>query len=272
MTAIATEQATPAHGPSQMIRDRLGLIALALALWSIAAWAVGDPLTLAGPWGTGAEILRQFNSATFWENAVSTGSAVAQAGALSLAGGLVLGLLIGNNRVAAAVLEPILVSLYSLPKVTFFPVILLLFGIGMSSKVALGVLHGIVPVMLFTVGAIRATPAIYGRAGRAMGLSVLQQVRHVTLPAVLPEILTGMRIGLSLTLLGVLIGELFAARSGIGTQLRKAMELADGQEIMALASILFVAALILNGCFMTLAARFGGGRHISSRRRTGTLG
>lgn len=262
MTVVTTQTSAPGPEPlaNQLLFDRLGLVALALALWGLAAWAVGDPLTLAGPLDTGAEIARQLRSETFWENAASTGWAVAQAGAIGLAGGVILGVAIGNNRVAAAVLEPILVSLYSLPKVTFFPVILLIFGIGMSSKVALGVFHGIVPVMLFTVGAIRATPAIYGRAGRAMGLSALQQARHITLPAVLPEILTGMRIGLSLTLLGVLIGELFAARSGLGTQLRKAMELADGKEIIALALILFIAALTMNGLFMAAAARYGGGR------------
>lgn len=265
MTGVATHLPKEQWRLSPVVRDRIGLIALALGLWSLVGWAVGDPLTLAGPLDTGAEMLRQFGLETFWRNAASTGAAVAQAGAISLAGGVALGVVIGNSRIAAAVLEPILVSLYSLPKVTFFPVILLIFGLGMSSKVALGVFHGIVPVMLFTVGAIRATPGIYGRAGRAMGLTAVQQVRHIILPAALPEILTGMRIGLSLTLLGVLVGELFAARSGLGTQLRKAMELADGQGIMALALILFAVALALNAIFMALAARFGRGRE--HRRR-----
>lgn len=260
MSDLATDQPQASRALAQVTLDRIGLVLAVVLLWAAGAWAVGDPLTLAGPWETAREVGRQFGSPKFWENAASTGSAVAQAGTISLAGGVALGVLIGNSRVAAAVLEPILVSLYSLPKVTFFPVILLIFGLGMSSKVALGVFHGIVPVMLFTVGAIRATPAIYGRAARAMGLSGLQQARFVTLPAVLPEILTGMRIGLSLTLLGVLVGELFAARSGLGTQLRKAMELADGQEIMALALILFAAALVLNGFFMAMARRFGGGQ------------
>lgn len=257
MSDLTPSETKSAFGMSQVSRDRIALVIAVIALWAAAAWAVGDPLTLAGPWDTAMEIGRQFGSSRFWDNAASTSSAVAQAGTISLLGGVALGVLIGNNRIAAAVLEPILVSLYSLPKVTFFPVILLIFGLGMSSKVALGVLHGIVPVMLFTVGAIRATPAIYGRAGRVMGLSGVDQARFITLPAVLPEILTGMRIGLSLTLLGVLVGELFAARSGLGTQLRKAMELADGQEIVALAVILFAAALLLNGAFMSISSRFG---------------
>lgn len=260
MSEAAADRGVDPKGIRQVTLDRIGLVTAAILCWALAAWAVGDPLTLAGPLDTGLEIWRQFGSTKFWKNTASTATAVAQAGTISLMGGVGLGVLIGTNRIAAAVLEPILVSLYSLPKVTFFPVILLVFGLGMSSKVALGVFHGIVPVMLFTVGAIRATPAIYGRAGRAMGLTGLQQARYVTLPAILPEVLTGMRIGLSLTLLGVLVGELFAARSGLGTQLRKAMELADGQEIMALALILFIASLVLNGAFITLARRFGGGQ------------
>lgn len=259
-----TDAASPAppawSGPSQVAWDRLALTGVVVAIWAVAALAIGDPLTLAGPVDTLVEIGHQMQSSAFWQNAASTGSAVLQAGAISLVGGVALGVLIGANRIAAAVLEPILISLYSLPKVTFFPVILLIFGLGASSKIALGVFHGIVPVMLFTVGAIRTTPSIYGRAGRTMGLTGAQRVWHITLPAVLPEVLTGMRIGLSLTLLGVLVGELFAARSGLGTQLRKAMELADGREIIAIALLLFAAALILNGAFMAAAARFGGGR------------
>lgn len=244
---------------TQVTRDRLALIALFCALWGLAALWVSDPLTLAGPVDTLRELWAQFSNPKFQKNLASTARAVAQAGTIALAGGVALGVLIGQSRIAAAVVEPILVSLYSLPKVTLFPVILLIFGLGASGKVALGVLHGIVPVMLFTVGALRTTPPIFDRAGKVMGLSPLARVRHILVPAALPEILTGMRIGLSLTLLGVLVGELFVARAGIGTQLRKAMELADGQEIMALAIFVFVVALALNGAFMALSHKFGGG-------------
>lgn len=255
-----TASAAPKEPANRLMRDRLGLIVLACVLWAGLAWYVDDPLNLAGPFDTAQEIVEQAQSATFRKNALSTASAVLQAAAIAVAGGLFLGLLIGNIRLCAIVFEPILVSLYSLPKVTFFPVILLIFGLSGSGKVALGVLHGIVPVMLFTVGAIRTTPPIFERTGRAMGLGFVQRVRFILIPAALPEILTGVRIGLSLTLLGVLVGELFAARSGLGTQLRKAMELADGREIMALAVFLFLVALVMNSAFMALTRRFGGGR------------
>ena len=69
---------------------------------------------------------------------------------ISLIGGLGLGVLLGAHRLSGEVAEPMLVALYSIPKITLYPVILLLFGLGISAKIAFGVMHGIIPVILFT--------------------------------------------------------------------------------------------------------------------------
>ena len=83
----------------------------------------------------------------FPRHAWETGRAFVTALVISLVGGLVIGLVLGAHRLSGEVAEPILVALYSIPKITLYPVILLLFGLGISAKIAFGVIHGIIPVI-----------------------------------------------------------------------------------------------------------------------------
>src|SRR3982074_3222706 len=105
--------------------------------------------------------------------------------------------------------EPILVALYSIPKVTLYPVILLVFGIGMPAKVAFGASHGIVPISLFAMNAIRNINPVHLRTARVLRLSPIETAGKILLRAALPEIVTGIRVGFSLTLIGTLLGEMF---------------------------------------------------------------
>ena len=83
---------------------------------------------------------------TFWPHAAETARGFCYRALLALVGGLAIGLALGLNRTGAEVTEPILVALYSLPKITLYPVILLVFGLGISAKIAFGAIHGIIPM------------------------------------------------------------------------------------------------------------------------------
>src|SRR6185369_246910 len=122
----------------------------------------------------------------------------------------------GLRRFAGDVASPIIGSLYSIPKITLYPLILLMFGLGISAKVAFGVIHGFFPIAIFTMNAVRNVAPIYYRTASVLKLSPLKTAMTVMAPAALPEILAGIRIGTALTLLGTLIGELFASTAGIG--------------------------------------------------------
>ena len=95
----------------------------------------------------------------------------------------------------------------------------------MPAKVAFGALHGIIPVVLFTMNAVRNVNRTYLRAGRALRLTPAQTAWFVLVPATLPEIFSGLRIGFSLTLLGTMLGELFASQRGLGFLLMTAIDL-----------------------------------------------
>src|SRR5665213_2509585 len=99
-------------------------------------------------------------------------------------------------------MEPMLVALYSIPKITLYPIILLFFGLGLSAKIAFGAIHGIIPVALFTLNAVRTIKPILIKTGHVMKLSPTVMVREILFPAAVPEIFTGIRVGFSLTLIG----------------------------------------------------------------------
>lgn len=234
--------------------DKLLLLAGLLVAWHLLALAMG-PEVLTTPLATARKLFAIMTDPDFGDHARETGTAFVMGLVISLAGGLVLGVLLGAHRLSGDVAEPLLVGLYSIPKITLYPVVLLLFGLGMSAKVAFGAMHGIIPVVLFTMNAVRNIPPVYLRAARSMRLKPMQIFLHVLVPASMPEIVTGFRFGFSLTLLGTLIGEMFASQRGIGYMLVKAMETNRTDVILALALLLIVIATVASWLLLALERR-----------------
>ena len=216
-----------------------------LAAWQAGHWAAGD-VALASPAATFARLVVLAGRPAFWVDAGSTAWAFGVSAGLSVVGGVLLGCGLGLGRLAGRVMEPVLTSLYSLPKVTLYPVVLLLFGLGASAKVAFGVMHGLIPIGLVTMNAVRQVRPVHLRAARAMHLSGPDVLRRVVLPSIVPEVLGGIRIGVPLALLGVLIGEMFASRRGLGSVAMRAMEVNDTATLLAVVVVLSGTALGVN--------------------------
>jgi NitT/TauT family transport system permease protein len=216
-----------------------------LGLWQLLHWAVGANV-LSAPLATLVRALELLQSGVFRVHIASTLSSFAMASAIGIVGGVVLGLWLGLRRFAGDVADPILNTFYSIPKITLYPLILLIFGLGMPAKVAFGVLHGIFPITIFTMNAVRNVAPIHQRTAHILRLSPVATAATIMMPASLPEILAGVRIGAALTLLGVLIGELFASTSGLGFALVRAMDVHAVTDIMAITLLLFAFAALLN--------------------------
>jgi NitT/TauT family transport system permease protein len=228
------------------MRDRLDVVWFAATLliaWELLYHAVGDA-GLAPPGITLLTVGKLLVDGGFWHNAAATGYAFLLAVVISVVGGLVLGLFLGLSRFAGDVADPMLNALSALPKITLYPVILLFFGLGMPAKVAFGTIHGIFPVIILTMNGVRNISPVVLKVARSMRLTPWQTVRTILLPAALPEIFSGLRIGIALALLGVLIGELFASDRGIGFLLMQSVEHQDVPTIMALTLMLFGVAVI----------------------------
>lgn len=244
MSAVANAVPKPRRRPARWGDGALLIVSL-LVLWQIASALL--PLdALPNPWRTFVRLEAILTDADFPENLRVTAVAFLMALAISCVAGVCLGLVLGAKRLAGDIVEPMLMSFYAIPKITLYPVVLLMFGLGLYAKVTFGVIHGIVPIIIFTMGAVRNMRPVYMRTARACRLSPVAYARHVLLPAAVPEVLSGLRIGFSLTLLGTLIGEMFASQSGIGHMLIVAMGRNDTPTIMALALLLFVFATAVN--------------------------
>lgn len=234
--------------------DVLLVLAALVAVWQGLHMVAGD-VALTSPRATLAYLGELVATDRFWRHANETLRAFGMALALSYLIGLALGVWLGGHRLSGEVAEPVLVALYSLPKVTLYPVILLVFGIGLTAKVAFGAIHGAVPVAIFAMNAIRNIRPIYFKAARTMKLGPAQTVWTVMVPAALPEIVTGLRVGFSLTLLGVLIGEMFASKQGLGFMILNAIDRTDVETMMAVAVLLFAVAAAANGALLWLDRR-----------------
>src|SRR3954463_6291879 len=234
--------------------DALVLVALFVAVWQGLYEYAGDA-AITSPLTTLGYASSLVKTSNFWGHAQATLVAFLYSLAISIALGVALGLVLGFQRFAGDVAEPILVALYTIPKVTLYPLILLIFGLGVSAKVAFGVIHGVIPIILFTLNAVKNINPVLIRTGRVMRLSVWQTVSTVLAPAVMPELITGMRVGFSLTMLGVLIGEMFASQRGLGFLIINGISMQNVRMTMAVILIVVVFAIAANGLLLAFDRR-----------------
>jgi NitT/TauT family transport system permease protein len=236
------------------LRSTLMLIAGLFVVWQIAYWIIGD-VAMRSPWQTFRYTVTLAQTELFWVHLDNTMRAFALALVIAVGVGLLIGFALGLHRLSADAMEPMLVALYSIPKVTLYPIILLAFGLGMSAKVAFGAIHGIIPIALFTLNALRSTRPILLKTGRVLKLDAQQMVRWVLFPAAVPETFTGIRVGFSLTLIGTILGEMFAAQHGLGYLLMSAIGLYNVDVIMAVTFLLVVFAAGVNAVLLAIDRR-----------------
>jgi NitT/TauT family transport system permease protein len=220
-----------------------------LILWQVIFWLVGRDALLP-PGETILDLARLLQTARFWGHITETGTAFVIALLIAVIAGLAIGLMLGINRTAAEVFEPFLLAGNSIPKIALYPIVLLIFGIGMPAKIAFGAIHGVVPVAIFTLTACGSVPAVLIRTAAAMRLTRWDMIRSVLLPAVLPDIFSGIRLGFSLTLIGTILGEMFGSQRGLGYLLMTAIGLQNIQVIMSVTLLLVIVAATVNALLL----------------------
>lgn len=254
VASSATGAAGAARG--QGLRDVSLTILCAVLVWQMLHLWAGE-VALSSPAQTVSRLAALLADPGFWPDVLETATALLWALLIAGVGGLGLGTLLGVHRLSGQVAEPLLVAVYALPKITLYPLILLIFGLGMSAKVAFGAIHGIIPVTLFTLNAVRNIRPVHMKTARVMRLTPWQALRGVWVPAALPEIVTGQRIGFALTLLGVLLGEMFSSQRGLGFMIMNAIGLNDVPLIMAIALLLAIFAVVTSSLLLALERRLG---------------
>jgi NitT/TauT family transport system permease protein len=229
--------------PASLVPARnatLLIIAILIAWQALFEFAGTHALT--PPLETFRYLGELLTTSRFWDNLWETARAFGIALAIAIALGLLIGFVLGSHRLSAEVAEPVLVTLYSIPKITLYPIVLLIFGIGLPAKIAFGAIHGVVPVAIFTMNAVRNINPVLLKTARVLKLPRWQTATQILFPAALPEIFSSIRIGFSLTLIGTLLGEMFGSQRGLGFMLMTAIGLQNIQVIMAVTLLLVLFA------------------------------
>lgn len=225
---------------------RLLIIAALFVLWEVAARWLVDPLFLSPPSQVIASLDKVFNTRGVPAALQLTLFELAAAFVLAVAIGLALGLAIGLQPLVRRSFFPIVLLLYGMPQVTILPLFILFFGIGAPSKIAFGVTHGVFPIIVTVVAGVQNLKPILLTSARSMGAGRWQIFRHVIFPHMVPSFFAGMRLGMSGVLLGVLLAELYVSISGIGYFTTLFTQNFDPTKLLGLIGVLAAMAIALN--------------------------
>ena len=221
------------------------IIVLILACWELLPRAGLIPELFLPPLSTtlaaAASNWREYAGAlgvTLWEVAASM--------LLACGGGLVAGAAIGSLPRLRTTLLPVFSSLYAVPLVILYPVFTVWLGIGPASKIAFAGLYGFFPTMLATAAGIRTIDPNLLLAARSMGATPLQRILRVVLPASIPTVLAGLRLGGALVIVGVVVAEMLVATEGIGYLVSRYHTILDSPHVFAAVLLVLIVALLFD--------------------------
>ncbi len=167
--------------------------------------------------------------------------------------GIPFGLIKARNRIVHATLDPVLAFWFPVPKVGLIPVALLFFGLGHGSKIALVFLDALLPLVIATYhGALRTDTRLVWSA-RAMGDSEWRILWRVVLPAALPQIFTGFRLAVTVSLLVVFLAEMVASSSGLGHVMIYAMRTLETRDVFS--TLVAMSLIAFLGDWLVLSLR-----------------
>ncbi len=191
------------------------VIAVGLAIWE-AAYAMGllEPLIFGSP--SLVAVAARKDGAAFFSAFQVTSYEMAFAVAIAWIGGIAAGVALGLTRFTSVLMAPVLSGIIALPLVVLYPAFVAWLGIGPLSKIVYGAAAGFFPIALTTMLGVRSIDERYLVMARAMGASRWQLVTRVIVRLALPAIVSGLRIGTSIAIIGVVQSEMLAATDGIG--------------------------------------------------------
>jgi NitT/TauT family transport system permease protein len=213
---------TPKAAPKRDLMSAIGwvlVLPLALVLlWAVTATVV-DSVVFPGPLESLASLAEDLVRPGYQESIWSTLQLLVAGWLLAVVIGTLVGFALGLSSFWSSVFSTPLFALYSIPKVTIYPVFLLLLGIGDASRLTFAFFHGVFPIALMVMAATQAMDRKLLKLADVLVMSWYARLRLILVPALLPSIVTALRIAFGLTLLGLILAEMFSAQSGLGREL-----------------------------------------------------
>lgn len=176
----------------------------------------------------------------------TTLSEVAVSMLFACGGGILFGALIGSLPRPRILIMPVVSSLYAVPLVILYPVFTVWFGIGPQSKIAFASIYGLLPTMLATAAGIQTIDPQLLLAARSMGATLSQRLIRVVLPAAIPTVLSGLRVGGALVIVGVVVSEMLISSAGIGYLISRYRTILDSPHVFAGVLLVLALAIVFN--------------------------
>ncbi|NTY89361.1 taurine ABC transporter permease TauC [Serratia fonticola] len=223
------------------------LLVLLAVWWAVTALQMISPLFLPAP----QQVLHQlvviaspqgFMDATLWQHLAASLGRILVALLAAVVIGVPVGIAMGLSETVRGLLDPLIEIYRPVPPLAYLPLMVIWFGIGETSKILLIYLAIFAPVTLSTVAGVRSVAQVRIRAAQALGANRWQLLRFVVLPSALPEILTGIRIGLGVGWSTLVAAELIAATRGLGFMVQSAGEFLATDVVIAGISVIAIIA------------------------------
>lgn len=229
-----------------------------VAVWWLVAWLANSTL-IVGPGEAFLQVIDLLGSPRYQGNLLQTAQTVGVAFVLAVVVGGVVGFLLGIAPFWMRAISPIVQGIYSIPKVTIFPVFLAFLGFGIVTRTSFAFFQSVFPMIIIVMAAtanLRSTD-IYLKLGASLGMTFPQLVRTILLPAVAPSFLTATRMTFGLTFLGAILAEMFASNGGLGDELVRNMHLVRIDRILGQVALIGVYAIIPNAILRFIEVRLG---------------
>jgi ABC-type nitrate/sulfonate/bicarbonate transport system permease component len=247
---MAAADVAKAKAPAPLSTTTIRVVTL-LGLWGLWEGASASGLLYQGVVPSSFKILaalgHEIVSPVFYWNLEFTLMEVLVSMAIGCTAGIVVGLALGANRFVGDAYERYLQYMAPTPKIVFLPVMLVLFGIGAGSKIGQGTLSCFFPMALSVAAGVRLVDPVLLRVGRGFNLTRAQMVRMIYLPALIPPIATGLRIGLGVATIGCLLSELKMSNRGLGFMIMQYYAQFRTPQMYAVLIVMFVLAVFANG-------------------------
>jgi ABC-type nitrate/sulfonate/bicarbonate transport system permease component len=226
---------------------RVAIIATVLAAWEALAasgWLFRDVVpSLAA---IGMAVVRLLGTSDFYANLGVTAAEIGAALIIGGLSGLATGIFLGANRFASRAYEALIYYLGPTPKIIFFPVMIMWFGVGTGSKIAMGAISCFFPIAINTAAGMRQIERVLIHVGQSFRATTWQMVTKIYLPAMREPIVNGARLGLGVAIIGTLLAETKLSNRGLGYLVIQAYATFDMPRMYALLIVLFVLAIGAN--------------------------
>ena len=225
---------------------RVLLVVVVLAGWELASGRLIDVFWLSKPSLITSALLKQIRSGDLLFHVSFTLQEMALGLLFGGSAGALAGILLGRQRFLAELLTPVIIAIYSLPKVALAPLFILWFGIDLTSKVVLVSVIVFFLVFFNTFSGVREVKAELINVLKLAGANDREVFWHVILPSANIWVIAGLRLAVPYSLIGAVVAELMAASRGVGYQLQVAAQMFDTSGLFASLFVLMAIALVLN--------------------------